>query len=234
MSAFTDAESEELYNGEVEDIVDEIKGTFNNQSLPQSERNRRVSVLLTEMEQYTQPLIIQISALTVHQKHTMLCRVARLFPEIIQTEIKSAVNTHTPNKNNESTQTSDEEESKTDLTKVLNRLGYGNVDELYRHSKPSQIFGECVNEHIQRKVSEKATSSKVEKQLNEWKVQREKNEAATMRKLVENDKSEESSYKPKKNNAKKVAMMMGVSNVENENDYQAICNASSKALRKLV
>eukprot|EP01083_Nonionella_stella_P268714 908661_1 len=82
-------ESDELHNNEVDEIVCEIQGTVNNAKMTQSERDARVSVLLTEMEQYTQPLIQQIDALSNYQKHLMLCRVARLCPETVQKEIKS-------------------------------------------------------------------------------------------------------------------------------------------------
>lgn len=259
------AESEELFNEEVEDIVDEIKGTFNNESIPKSERNRRVSVLLTEMEEYTQPLIQQIDGLNDYQKHLILCRTARLFPEIIQKEIKSVTKfknkqpqrqqTANPesiqteilhfdndkneekigdNNDNDNNKSNEEEE---DLTKVLARLGYEDLRELYRHSKPSQIFGECINTDLQRKESEKATSNKVEKQLNEWRKQKEKKELETMakmKKMKKNDNNKNDEIKPNKNNAKKVMMMMGVGNFENEDDIEAICKASTKALRKLV
>merc|ERR1712013_759663 len=42
-----------------------------------------------EMEDYTQPLIQQINALSADAQQLILCRIARIFPEIIQKEIKS-------------------------------------------------------------------------------------------------------------------------------------------------
>eukprot|EP01083_Nonionella_stella_P032973 90283_1 len=202
-------ESTELYNNEVDDIVYEIRGTVNNSKMTQSERDARVSVLLAEMEQYTQPLIEQID------------------------EIKSVQNVPNINITNEQQVRPSilQEESDQVFGKVLARLGYDDLDELTRHSKTSQIFGECVKDDLQRKESEKATSSKVDKQLKQWKQQKEKNEHKTIQKFKAKKTKAD---KPNKNNAKKVMMMIGVEDIENEEDMEAICNASSKALRKLV
>merc|ERR1711972_85529 len=120
---------------------------------------------------------------------------------------------------------------------VLARLGYSDVKELYRHSKQTQIFGEFINSTLQRKASEKATSKKVDKQLYAWKEQRKEVEQKNLSKLKEQRKSmaiinpHEPALKSK-NNAKKLMMMIG--EFDNEADVEAICNASSKALRKPI
>ena len=82
-------ESEELFNQEVEVIVEEIKEANDDSSISELEKNRRITELLREIEEYTQPLIQQIDNLSNNQRDAILYRMARLFPEIIQREIKS-------------------------------------------------------------------------------------------------------------------------------------------------
>jgi len=250
-------ESEEILNDNVDDIVHDIQKVVCDVNITNSERCKRVSVLLEEMEEYTQPLIQQIQELSAVSQQLILCRIARIFPEIIQKEIKSvsriedkqpanneppvAVTTTTlalkSDVNDESKQSAD------DLDKVLARLGYNDVDELYRHSKPTQIFGEFINGTLQRKAAEKANSKKVDKQLDAWRKQQKEVEQKKLRDLKEERKSIKVLHKQaiidpnepaakSKSNAQKVMMMMG--GFENEDDVEAICNASSKALRKLI
>lgn len=263
-------ESEQFHDDNVDDIVHDIQKVACDVSLSSAERCRRVSVLLEEMEEYTQPLIEQIQALPVESQQLILCRIGRIFPEIIQKEIKSVTkikdaqlaNTKTAHALHQNemksnrvpatevsalTHKSDvEDEAKQNeegLHVVLARLGYSDVKELYRHSKQTQIFGEFINSTLQRKASEKATSKKVDKQLYAWKEQRKEVEQENLSKLKEQRKSIQKFNKQaiinphepalkSKNNAKKVMMMIG--EFDNEADVEAICNASSKALRKLI
>lgn len=257
-------ESEEILNDNVDDIVHDIQKVVCDVSITNSERCKRVSVLLEEMEEYTQPLIQQIQALSPNAQQLILCRIARIFPEIIQKEIKSVVKIDQDTNSNTAQQNDTEidvpvaevtaltlksdvndasKQDAEDLNKVLARLGYSDVDELYRHSKPTQIFGEFINHNLQRKASEKANSKKVDKQLDAWKKQQKEVEQKKLRDLKEERKSIKITKKgaiidpnepmPKtKNNAQKVMMMMG--GFENEGDVEVICNASSKALRKLI
>jgi len=263
--------SEEILNDNVDDIVHDIQKVVCDVNITNDERCKRVSVLLEEMEEYTQPLIQQIDALSPNAHRLILCRIARIFPEIIQKEIKSVVKIEDSNASVRSlhqneiefeqrdaadmdalaaevttlTLKSDVNEESTqnaeDLNKVLARLGYSDVDELYRHSKPTQIFGEFINGTLQRKASEKANSKKVDKQLDEWKRQAEAVEQKKLRDLKERKSIKiakqaiidcDDPPMPSKNNAQKVMMMMG--GFENEHDVEAICNASSKARRKLI
>ena len=112
------------------------------------------------------------------------------------------------------------------FNKVLNRLGYEDLTELYRHSKPTQIFGECINDDLHRKHSEKAISNKVEQQLYEWEKQKRQTEMMRIQQLKQEKKENEN--KPNKNNAKKVMALMGVAPNENVDDIQAICSNFSK------
>lgn len=268
-------ESEEILNDNVDDIVHDIHKVVCDASISNAERCKRVSVLLEEMEEYTQPLIQQIDALSHNAQRLILCRIARIFPEIIQKEIKSVAKIedtqqasctnsvlHQNEIEIEQTQSAsllpptaevmaltiagdaNEEAQKNseDLDKVLARLGYCDVNELYRHSKPTQIFGEFINHTLQRKASEKANSKKLDKQLEAWQKEKEQVEQKKLRSLKEERKSVKLSQaaiidlaEPQtqtKNNAQKVMMMMG--GFENEDDVVAICNASSKARKKLI
>ena len=241
-------ESEELYNQEIEAIIEEIKEIYNDPLTNELEKNRRMIELLKEMEEYTQPLIQQIDNLSVNQKDIILYKISRLFPEIIQKEIKSIslLNEYTQRQqtaNHELIQTTilhfESSEDKTneisnsteDLNKILNHLGYKNIKQLLLNHTPSTIY-DLESGFIQRQQSERTTSNNIEKQLNEWKKQKEEKQIEAMEKIKQ--EQDDNKSKPNKNNAKKVMMMMGVENFENADDVTAICNASTKALRKLV
>ena len=120
-----------------------------------------------------------------------------------------------------------------DLSKILTRLGYQDLRELC-HNAPTTIF-DMETGMIKRQPSERTTSHQIEKQLDEWRKQKHQKQAETMEKIKQRKKSTDSGEsKPNKNNAQKVLLMMGVENFENADDVTAICNASTKALRKLV
>ena len=368
-------QSELLFNDNVDDIVSDIKEAVDDPNISNLERVQRVSALLHEMEEYTHPLISQIDDLSDPQKHLILCRIARVFPSIIQKELKSIVNwprskmnhldietrklttelsghslsestemkmdtlyesgtsgnehdqlsgsnskkqvfskrrwsvTHHPlgantmnslkknswhskwslkrghlekdvvckphlspkqqvyalkkrigvdletnsktnsNSGNESIdaihseiEQSMEQKHAEDLSKILTRLGYRDVDELYRHSKPSQVFGQYVHQGLVKKESEKANSKKVDKQLKMWKKQKEQRGSMIIAQLKERKKSavkmkipdvqanNEVLDVPTKNDATKVMMMMGMKHL-GEKDMHAICSAPTKALK---
>lgn len=416
-------EEVELYNDEVCDIVSCIQDTCCNSTDP-AQRNEKLKSLLVELEEYTQPLIQDINSLSFDEQHLILCRVARVLPEVIQKEIDAIRRKKMPQNNsgnnnskteilfdaklrnetllrqntigdpmnssiqqskkqkkwriglqnrrasittllgmgnnkkskddntvvdmeqfaphlNHSTQLralrrrvrllcmecknkmecdslfsedsnsfdddqqllddddddnddtclctctndngNDNEETisninnnkikktnticptcysdisdvstKEDLNKILNRLGYEDFDELYRHSKPAQLFGEYVNAETRRKESEKAKSARVEMQLAQWKhvqigdakhAQTERRNSQLMKKspmdgtgrmfsklLLAPKKNTKQNLMKNKNTAKKVMMMIGVDQVASETDMHAIMKASSKALKKL-
>merc|ERR1712154_316666 len=106
------------------------------------------------------------AALSSEDHKKILYRIDRSFPEIIQTEIKHINRVKTELKHLNKYSEDD------DLNRILFRLGYQSLRELYRHSKASQIFGECIKEDLQRRESENATNSKVQRKLNEWNRQK--------------------------------------------------------------
>merc|ERR1719148_195357 len=135
------------------------------------------------MEEYTQPLIQQIQALSPNAQQLILSRIARIFPEIIQKEIKSVVKIDQDTNSNTAQQ--NDTEIDVPVAEVTALTLKSDVDELYRHSKPTQIFGEFINHNLQRKASEKANSKKVDKQLDAWKKQQKEVEQKKLRDLKE-------------------------------------------------
>ena len=233
-----------IYNQEIEEIVAVMKSFHHNASMTQQERNHEISALLTEMEEYTQPLVHQIDAMSESDKHLILHRIVRLFPEIVQKEIKSLnnakssscqppLNLSTDRIDETSSNNSGEFESESAVNAKLANLGWTQLNDLLNTFDFNEHSLNRKPARNSRRQSEKQTSDHVEKQLNEWKLQKEITEKATIQKIKE-DKKNKVSKKRGPNNSEKVMLMMGIQNVENKQDIEAICNASNKARRKLL
>merc|ERR1740123_503801 len=221
------------------------------------------------MEQYTQPLITQVDALSDANKNLILHRLTRLFPEIVQYEIKSLQKSKTqkpepiieqqppqPNiefvsrqstldpdhidigttiiKSSSSPNNEQQQQHEQIIAAKLESLGWSELDDLMAEFSFDAPFHFGAKSRSRRK-SEKQCSDHVEKQLNAWKKEKAIEEIDVIQKIKQEKKKNSNKKKIGKNQAEKVMLMMGIQNVkDNERDIEAICNASTKARRKLI
>lgn len=226
----SDTEDLCICNQEVEEIVRAMKSIQCNACMTTQEKHDETCTLLTEMREYTQPLIEQIDALSETNKHLVLHRIARLFPETVQKEIKQCQIQHTEIEKEEGSALLNESDAQLEINEHLKGLGWTDLNTLANSFDFDQS---SFAQQRQRRRSEKQTTNHVEKKLNQWKKQRELNEAETMQKLKEDKKNKKRG--PNVNNrSEKVMLMMGIHNAESQEDFEVIFNASAKARSKFL
>merc|ERR1712129_38897 len=194
-------------------------------------------------------------------KNLILHRLTRLFPEIVQYEIKSLQKSKTqktepiieqqhPQPNIEfisrqstldpdhidigTTIINEQQQHENIIAAKLESLGWSELDDLMAEFSFDAPFHFGAKSRSRRK-SEKQCSDHVEKQLNAWKKEKAIEEIDVIQKIKQEKKKNSNKKKIGKNQAEKVMLMMGIQNVkDNERDIEAICNASTKARRKLI
>lgn len=147
----------------------------------------------------------------------IMARLGRFYPELmcreLQVEKLYSKSTSSAKYVSSSNNDSDHDDGDQDLNDVLSRLGYSNLEQLYKDSQSAQMFDKVMNPSIRKSIVESSQSQQIEDQLSKWRLKEEKT--------------------AKRSKISKIMTLMGVSSVANEKDIEIISKAPSKALRNL-